>query len=64
MSTTAQEATAPGIWSRIWDALIRLAESSPRIRALNALNATSDEELAARGMTRHEAIKRIVGTHW
>lgn len=41
--------------------LISLAENSPRMRALDALNHTSDAELAARGLNRDHEIRRILG---
>ncbi|MBC9246586.1 DUF1127 domain-containing protein [Paracoccus sp. 11-3] len=41
--------------------LIRLAESSPRAKAVRRLNATSDAELAARGLTREGELRRIFG---
>ena len=61
MNTTTQKAKISGFGKRFWDAIVRLAENSPRMRALNALNAMSDEDLAARGTTRQAEILRIVG---
>lgn len=63
MNTMTQKAKTSGFGKRFWDTLIRLAENSPRIRALNALNAMSDEELAARGTTRQAEMLRIVGPY-
>lgn len=41
--------------------LVQLAESGPRMRALEHLNRISDEDLAARGLTREGEIRRILG---
>ena len=35
---------------------IKMAENNSRVTALNALNAMSDAELAAKGLTRAEAV--------
>lgn len=43
----------------IFNALARMAERDPRVRAINALSATSDEQLAARGLTREQVIRKI-----
>lgn len=41
--------------------MIMLAEASPQMRALNGLNQRSDEELAAKGLTREGEVRRILG---
>lgn len=41
--------------------LVQLAESGPRMQALERLNRISDAELAARGLTREGEIRRILG---
>ncbi|MBO9457245.1 DUF1127 domain-containing protein [Paracoccus sp. R12_1] len=41
--------------------LVHLAESGPRMRALEHLHRISDEELAAHGLTREGEIRRILG---
>lgn len=41
--------------------LITLAEAQPRLRELNKLSETSDEALAARGLTREGEMRRIMG---
>ncbi len=41
--------------------LIVLAESGPRMKQIERLNATSDEQLAALGKTREGEIRRIFG---
>ncbi len=41
--------------------LARLADASPTMRQLQRLNQMSDEELAAPGLTRDEALRRIIG---
>ncbi|MDM7458072.1 MAG: hypothetical protein P3W94_001695 [Paracoccus sp. (in: a-proteobacteria)] len=41
--------------------MVALAEASPQMRALSRLSEMSDEELAARGLTRDGEIRRILG---
>ena len=41
--------------------LSRRAETSPRMRRLHAVASLSDAELAARGLTRAQAVRRAVG---
>lgn len=43
--------------------LIAIAEAGPQIRAIERLNRMSDEELAARGLTRDGEIRRIFGVN-
>jgi hypothetical protein len=38
---------------------VLLAEAGPLTAKINKLNATSDEELAARGVTRSDEIQRL-----
>lgn len=40
-------------------AIMRIAENHPRAKQIEALNNTSDEELAARGITREDAFRHI-----
>lgn len=42
--------------------LVRLAEKGPRMQAVHRLNETTDEELAARGLTREGEVRRIFGS--
>lgn len=46
-------------FNRIWNGLVYLGENSTRGRALQKLNAVSDAELEARGVTRQEIVRRI-----
>ncbi|MFO7805113.1 MAG: DUF1127 domain-containing protein [Paracoccaceae bacterium] len=48
-----------GIFRSIGHWLVDLAERSPMNRAVTKLNATTDEELAARGTTRRAEIERL-----
>ncbi len=48
----------------LWRRLVALAESRPDVRALNRLNATTDEDLAARGLTRVGEVHRIMGARF
>lgn len=41
--------------------MVMLAEASPQMRALSRLSEISDEELAAKGLTRDGEIRRILG---
>lgn len=41
-------------------AMIKMAENNPRVRALNAITEMTDEELAAKGLTRDQAIRNAV----
>ena len=41
-----------------------LIENNHRAQALNALCEMSDEELAAKGTTREEAVQRLVGAYF
>lgn len=61
---TSQHIGAPGnpvlrLLKRIWNGLIYLAENSPRAKALQKLNETSDAELAARGVTREQIVRKM-----
>ena len=47
----------------LFEFLVRMAEANPRMVALRTLSETSDEELAARGLTRHGVITTIMGGH-
>ncbi|AUH35486.1 DUF1127 domain-containing protein [Paracoccus tegillarcae] len=54
-----QVLTAP--FRALFNGLIALAEAGPRMKQVRKLNALSDEELAARGTTRVEEVRRIFG---
>ena len=41
--------------------LVMLAEAGPRMEAINRLNGMTDEELAAKGLTRADEVRRIFG---
>ncbi|QIR85061.1 hypothetical protein [Paracoccus sp. AK26] len=41
--------------------LVLIAEASPKVRQLERLNAQSDAQLAARGLTRDGEVRRILG---
>lgn len=41
--------------------LVLLAESGPRMEQIRRLNALSDADLAARGLTREGEVRRIFG---
>lgn len=48
----------------VWNFLTLIAEAHPRMEAINKLNALSDEQLAERGTTRHDEVRRIFGGHF
>ncbi|MBL4917101.1 DUF1127 domain-containing protein [Szabonella alba] len=65
---TTNTITTPGIratlarpFLAIWNVLLMIAEHGPRMDEVRKLNATSDEELAARGLTRASEVQRIFG---
>ena len=43
----------------VFSVMLHLAECGPRMDQVRQLNATSDEELAARGLTRDGEVRRI-----
>ncbi len=51
-----------GFASAIGHGLVRLGEAGPRMEAIRRLNAMSDEDLAAKGVTREEMVRRIFGS--
>lgn len=69
MATITTNAQADGFSSSvllapfraIGRAMIMLAEASPQMRALHRLSEVSDEELAAKGLTRDGEVRRILG---
>lgn len=44
----------------IWDGLVFLGENSARARVVRQINSMSDEQLAARGLTRADVVKRVI----
>lgn len=48
----------------LWRRLVALADARPDVRALNRLNDTPDEDLAARGLTRVGEVHRILGARF
>ena len=48
----------------LWRRLVALADARPDVRALNRLNDTQDEDLAARGLTRVGEVHRILGARF
>ncbi len=47
----------------VWNFLLLIGESSRLARELEQLNRTSDQALAARGLTRDQAIRRVLGVN-
>ena len=48
----------------LWHRLLSLTETRPEIRAINRLSLTSDEHLAAHGLTRADESRRIRGARY
>ncbi len=48
-----------GIFDRIINFLVSIAESNGRMRAVERLNAMSDQELAARGLKREDIVRHV-----
>ena len=46
------------------DLLIRVGENHPRAKAIEELSQISDEQLAAQGLTRVEAVRHVLGTYY
>ena len=42
-----------------WNVMVLIAEAHPKMNAVNALNAQTDAQLAARGTNRTNEIRRI-----
>ncbi len=42
-----------------WNVMVRIAEAHPKMTAVKALNAQTDAQLAARGTSRTDEIRRI-----
>lgn len=49
--------TAP--FTAVWNLLVRVAENDPRVRKAEALNRLSDDDLAARGLTRKDIAAHV-----
>lgn len=47
-----------------FNVLVAMAEAHPRMAQINRLNALSDAELAARGTTRADEVRRIFPHHY
>lgn len=54
---------AAGLLRAFGNLLVRMAETTPHSRALDQLNAISDEVLLARGTTRDAEIRRHFGAY-
>jgi len=65
--TTNNVAAASGfsffnMLNNAFDSLVRISESTPKAKAINALSAKTDAELAAAGTTRRDEVIRILGS--
>ncbi|GAA0288636.1 P-loop NTPase family protein [Rhodovulum strictum] len=59
LAVTAITGRTGSILSTVLDALVRVMEHHPRTRQIERLNALSDEDLAARGLTRQDVVRHI-----
>ncbi|SLN60047.1 hypothetical protein ROJ8625_03044 [Roseivivax jejudonensis] len=48
-----------GIFSRIMDGLVHIAETNHRVRRVQHLSALNDSELAARGLKREDIVRHV-----
>ena len=48
----------------VWNGLIAMAESHPKMVQVNKLNAMSDAQWSERGTTREAEVQRIFGTQY
>lgn len=48
-----------GVFARILDVLVMMAESNPRLRRLERLQAMSDAQLAERGLRREDIARHV-----
>ncbi|MFZ5964310.1 DUF1127 domain-containing protein [Thalassococcus sp. BH17M4-6] len=46
-------------FNRFWEMLLRASERNHRYRTVQALNAMSDEKLAARGIKRENIVRHV-----
>lgn len=62
MMTTGEmvAALAAMPFKAVFDAIVRSADRSSRMTALNQINAMSDADLAARGLTRTDATQMVM----
>lgn len=49
----------PSIWARLGEFFIAYADSRSRYHRIEALEALSDDELAARGLTRDSILRHV-----
>ncbi|SFD93417.1 DUF1127 domain-containing protein [Roseivivax sediminis] len=48
-----------GVFGRILDAMVIIAESNPRLRRVEQLQAMSDEKLAEMGLKREDIVRHV-----
>ncbi|HDR29786.1 DUF1127 domain-containing protein [Rhodovulum sp.] len=59
LAVTAITGRTGAILSTLLDVLVRMMEHHPRTCRIERLNALSDENLAARGLTRQDVVRHI-----
>ncbi len=55
----AHDAPRKGIFQRLYDGMVWLAERNPRVRQAEMLHAMSDDELAHMGLKREEIAQHV-----
>jgi len=60
-ATTSIRQSVAGVGTALMGALVRIGENSRYGRQIDALNALSDAELAARGTNRRQEVAKIFG---
>ena len=63
-TTTPSFAPISRVFSALFNALVRAAENNPKMRQITALAALSDEELAAKGLTRDGIARHVMRTSY
>ncbi|ETX14006.1 hypothetical protein OCH239_05995 [Roseivivax halodurans JCM 10272] len=58
-TTTTTGAERRGIFTRIFDSLVAIAENNHRVRRVQHLSALSDAQLAQRGLKREDIARHV-----
>lgn len=59
VATTTGTGHGPSLLAGIGTFILRIVENHPHTRQIEKLNAMSDAELAARGVTREDVVRHI-----
>ncbi len=66
ISTSNARGFAPGAFlarlgQGFFNLMVRIAEADPRYKRIEELNKLSDEEIAARGLSRADLVRQVLG---